>query len=247
MNPEQAKALRAAFPKSAIGKMPKGGVTLDFVGHAATTDRLLAVDPEWSWEPVAYDPRGLPGIDEHGGLWIRLTVAGVTRLGYGDAGGKKGPNAIKEAIGDAIRNAAMRFGVALDLWAKEDIANTTPPVAHAERIAPPELTRPVERLVTTPADDPWASGPAGAVAAEGAAPARGQAEVARRSRLENPDGPPTEAQTRMLGALLKGQTRDQALAVVTSIVGREVQSRKDLTKYETSLVLDALKAAEQAS
>lgn len=251
MNPEQAKALRAPFPKSAIGKMPKGGVQLDFVGHAATTDRLLAVDPEWSWEPVSYDPRGLPGIDEHGGLWIRLTVAGVTRLGYGDAGGKKGPNAIKEAIGDAIRNAAMRFGVALDLWAKEDIAHTTPYVAPVETITPPALTRPVERLSTTPDDDAWLSAPvaspatttlAGEVAASPA-----QAEVVRRSRLNEPDGAPTQAQLKMLGALLRGQSREQALAVVSSIVGREVESRNDLSKAETSLVLDALKAAEAAS
>ena len=27
----------------------------------------------------------------------------------------------KQLISDAIRNAAMRFGVALDLWAKEDL------------------------------------------------------------------------------------------------------------------------------
>src|SRR5581483_6823368 len=82
------------------------------------------VDPEWTWTPVAHDEHGLPRLDEHGGLWIILTVCGVKRLGYGDAGGKKGPNAVKEAIGDAIRNAAMRFGVALDLWAKEDLQQT---------------------------------------------------------------------------------------------------------------------------
>lgn len=93
---------------------------LDYVGHAEVTDRLLTVDPEWNWEPVAFDSFGAPALDEWGGLWIRLTVAGTTRMGYGHADGKKGGNAVKEAIGDAIRNAAMRFGVALDLWRKED-------------------------------------------------------------------------------------------------------------------------------
>jgi hypothetical protein len=92
---------------------------LDYVGHADTTDRLLEVDRLWSWEPLAFNEQGLPRFDDTGGLWIRLTVAGVTRLGYGDADGKRGGNAVKEAIGDAIRNAAMRFGVALDLWRKE--------------------------------------------------------------------------------------------------------------------------------
>lgn len=89
---------------------------LDYVGHAEITDRLLKADPDWTWEPVAFGADGLPLRDPMGGLWIRLTVAGVTRLGYGHADGKTGPDAVKEAIGDALRNGAMRFGVALDLW-----------------------------------------------------------------------------------------------------------------------------------
>jgi hypothetical protein len=93
---------------------------LDYVGHADLTARLLDVDPIWNWEPLSLDANGLPAFDGIGGLWIRLTVAGVTRLGYGDAQGKQGPNAIKEAIGDALRNAAMRFGAALDLWSKSE-------------------------------------------------------------------------------------------------------------------------------
>jgi hypothetical protein len=91
----------------------------DFVGHAHVTERLLDVDPEWTWEPVSFQSNGVPGFDDNGGIWIKLTVNGITRLGYGDAPGKSGGLAVKEAIGDAIRNAAMRFGVALDLWKKE--------------------------------------------------------------------------------------------------------------------------------
>lgn len=89
---------------------------LDYVGHAEVTDRLLQVDSLWSWEPIAFDADGLPKLDRNGGLWIRLTIAGVSRIGYGDAQGKEGADAVKETVGDAIRNAAMRFGVALDLW-----------------------------------------------------------------------------------------------------------------------------------
>lgn len=93
-------------------------IQLTYVGHAALTDRLLEADPTWSWEPLALDANGLPAIDRDGGMWIRLTVCGVTRLGYGDAQGKTGGDAMKERIGDALRNAAMRFGAALDLWHK---------------------------------------------------------------------------------------------------------------------------------
>lgn len=97
---------------------------IDYVGHAAITDRLLDVDPEWSWEPLASDAEGLPKFDANGGLWIRLTVLGMTRIGYGDAQGKRGGDAVKEAIGDALRNASMRFGAALDLWHKGDLHGT---------------------------------------------------------------------------------------------------------------------------
>ena len=93
-------------------------VHLAYVGHAATTKRLLEVDPAWSWDFLNTDDSGMPIFDKNGGLWITLTILGIARKGYGDAEGKQGANAVKEIIGDAIRNAAMRFGVALELWHK---------------------------------------------------------------------------------------------------------------------------------
>lgn len=121
------KNLREPFPPSQVGKLPKGSIYLDFVGHGWLTQRFLDVDLLWDWEPFALDGMGLPQLDEFGGLWIRLTICGVTRIGYGDAGNKQGPNAIKEAIGDALRNAGMRFGAALDLWCKGDPDTPEPP------------------------------------------------------------------------------------------------------------------------
>ena len=227
MNREQAEALRKPFPRSAIGRINRGGgVTLDYVGHAATTQRLLEVDPEWSWEPLALDDRGLPAFDPIGGLWIRLTVCGTTRLGYGDAAGKKGPNAVKEAIGDAIRNAAMRFGLALDLWAKEDISDTGGRVvtdsAGAGHPVPDDGS----------SGQPDADHPAPAVYAE-----------SMRSRQGNRDaGAVTKPQLAKLGVLLKGQSRDQALAIVSSVVGRDITSRNDLSMREAGAVIDALEA-----
>lgn len=97
---------------------------LDYVGHAAVTDRLLQVDPKWNWEPMALDEHGAPLVQARGNtcrMWIKLTIDGVTRLGVGTCGANK-DEAEKELIGDAIRNAAMRFGVALDLWSKENLA-----------------------------------------------------------------------------------------------------------------------------
>lgn len=102
-------------------------IHLDYVGHAEVTDRLLEADPQWTWEPMALDATGLPAMDSYGGLWIRLTVSSVTRPGYGDGGGKSGADAVKETIGDALRNAAMRFGVALNLWGAHGPTEDQPP------------------------------------------------------------------------------------------------------------------------
>ena len=123
-------------------------IHIDYVGHADVTSRLLEADEDWSWEPQARDidphvlaaaaaagPEVLKAVlenappkfdlDDRGGpvgLWIRLTVGGTTRPGYGSCPSNQN-DAVKVLIGDALRNAAMRFGVALDLWAKGDRAD----------------------------------------------------------------------------------------------------------------------------
>jgi hypothetical protein len=116
---------------------------LDYVGHAALTDRLLDADPSWDWEPLAMSPTGLPVMDGNSGMWIKLTVCGVTRLGYGHPDGKTGGNAVKEVIGDALRNAAMRFGAALDLWHKGDLHGDDdgPATEDPKRSEPPPEPR----------------------------------------------------------------------------------------------------------
>jgi hypothetical protein len=149
MDETTAKQLRAPFPAKLIGKLPKAGVMLDFVGHAAVTDRLLQVDPGWTWEPMGRNQDGTPAFDEKGGLWIWLTVAGVRRAGYGEPG----RIGAKEAIGDAIRNAAMRFGVALDLWAKEDLhaADTNVSETRPARRSNPAAVEPPVPATAPPA------------------------------------------------------------------------------------------------
>jgi hypothetical protein len=149
LKPSGLAMLRAAVPEHLISPLPKGTKAqnecpndqkiscrtcggwhhpqvrhLSYLGHAAATHLLLEADEQWTWEPLAFTEQGLPRFDESGGLWIRLTVCSMTRLGYGHADAKqhmdKGSRE-KEVIGDAIRNAAMRFGLALDLWSKADL------------------------------------------------------------------------------------------------------------------------------
>jgi len=108
------------------GTHRRAAAHLDYLGHAVTTRILCEVDPLWSWEPVAFSEAGEPLITRRDStlrMWIRLTLHGVSRLGVGTCDAGKA-DAEKELIGDAIRNAAMRFGVGLSLWAKEDWAST---------------------------------------------------------------------------------------------------------------------------
>ncbi|TQJ60517.1 hypothetical protein FBY30_2785 [Arthrobacter sp. SLBN-83] len=131
-------------------------IHLDYVGHAALTDRLLEVDPEWSWEPLAIGENGLPVFDKDGGLWIRLKICGVERLGYGDSQGKTGGNAVKEAIGDALRNAGMRFGAALDLWHKGDLHDASEEQGKLDAPAEEPAPAPARKLQRKTVDlDIW--------------------------------------------------------------------------------------------
>jgi len=171
--------LRRQFPADVIGKLPKvtcrdcskgscgehrkakcqecgnyistAHIHIDYVGHADVTDRLLEVDPEWDWQPMATDPdpeilkaaiasgnpdivrlvmeNAPPKLERNGagypvGLWMRLKVGDTNRIGYGTVPATQ-MDAEKVLIGDGLRNAAMRGGVALDLWAKGDRADPT--------------------------------------------------------------------------------------------------------------------------
>jgi hypothetical protein len=219
MTPEKATALRRPFPPESVGQLPKGGVMLDYVGHAAVTDRLLTVDPHWSWEPMALDEHGNPKPDDAGNLWIRLTICGITRIGVGD-----GKN-MKERIGDALRNAAMRFGVALDLWAKENLVE----FAHAAAgrpmpdAPPPVKDRPAERIKAAPPDDPFYDTPP-------------QPKGARQI---------SAAQLAKMHALfgdLNITDRDAKILYASDVVGRKLTSTNDLTTAEGRKVIDALQA-----
>lgn len=133
-------------------------IHLDYVGHADVTRRLLEIDPTWQWEPKAEDENGLPVFDTDNndnpvGFWIKLTVCGVTRLGYGSCPSNQN-DAVKVLIGDALRNAAMRFGVALDLWAKGDRADPAAENATAAGGTAARRTRRSQQQTAEPRTDP---------------------------------------------------------------------------------------------
>ncbi len=149
--------LREPFPPERVLQLPATAKRpeLDYVGHADVTDRLLTVDPAWSWEWGVNDPQtGLPSKalsltleGDEWALWMALTVCGSTKRDVGYASADT-PEALKHAISDALRRCAMRFGVALDLWEKDDRgtapgANTQAPSGGGPTLSCPQCGKPL--------------------------------------------------------------------------------------------------------
>ena len=133
---------------SMVGKLPRGGTQLDYVGHAEVTKILLEVDPLWTLEPVAFDEAGLPAREKVGtmiqaGFW--MTVLGHRRYCVGSVEDRK-VDIGKELVSDAIRNGAMRFGIALSLWSKEEWGDqpAKPVKKSAAKKAPQARQKPPE-------------------------------------------------------------------------------------------------------
>lgn len=119
---------------STVSWLSKGaGPELAYVGHGEITRILCEIDPSWTWEPLDII-NGAPAIHIHEGLiprkdkeplqvamatmWGKLTLLGVTRVAVGSVEAHK-PDRDKELVSDFLRNAAMRFGIALSLWTKD--------------------------------------------------------------------------------------------------------------------------------
>ena len=127
MEEKNTDALRLVLEKygvpdpAIVGKLPKGGIQLDYVSHAEITKILLTVDPHWRWVPIAWE-NGRPAVHVENGIatmWGELTLLGQARLGVGSVRADKA-DLDKELVGDFLRNAAMRFGIALSLWSKQE-------------------------------------------------------------------------------------------------------------------------------
>ena len=141
---EQKQLLLGVLTKHAVpdpklvGKLPKGGIQLDFVGHADITRILIEIDPMWEWNPISWE-NGRPQIHVENGMatmWGELTLLGHTRLGVGSCRADKG-DLDKELVSDFLRNAAMRFGISLSLWTKaewEDLGATHAPAPVARKV-----------------------------------------------------------------------------------------------------------------
>jgi hypothetical protein len=203
---------------------------LDYVGHAHLRDILCDEDPLWTWRALGKHPQtGAPVVDKDAqgypiGLWIGLTIHGVEKPGYGSCESAK-HDAVKELIGDALRNAAQSFGIAIALWAKSELADLAEHEDTSDGVPPviptPDGGQPVPPPTAPPTGQcPECHGPAGrhatgCKAAQGAAPpANGNAPAAVKAPLTPeaqaapdqtpaPEAPPDAAADQLEGEALR--------------------------------------------
>lgn len=148
-----ARQLREPLPSEQVGKLPKIGKNqatqekrdcrycggwhqpitdrqhVDYVSHTITTDRLNTIVGQDGWSHT------IDRIQEHGGhvvgILATLTIAGVSKQEAGDPGKQSTwGEEMKLAISDWLPRAAMRFGLGLDVWAKQPLDRVILDDAH---------------------------------------------------------------------------------------------------------------------
>ena len=254
--------------QSIVGKLPRGGATLDFVGHAEITRILIDIDPLWNWEPVAWSPDGRPQINVVNGnavMWGTLTVLGHSRLGVGTARHDKA-DLDKELIGDFLRNAAMRFGICLSLWSKTEWEDQPEAAKPAPKVDTESAIKRFRDACTKEGlDAEKFANDSGVPFLQDATPE--QIETLRtafrehKSKAAKPEAakpeaakpevakPATGNKARMTSAeithlaMSKGFKKEERMQMAKDIAGRDILKLDDLTSHEANLLIDILEAA----
>lgn len=203
-----------------VGTIPRNGVNLSYVSHSEITRILISVDAMWSWEPIEWI-NGRPAIHIENGMatmWGKMTLLGKSMICVGSARADKADYE-KELIGDLLRNGSMRYGIALNLWSKQDSGSGGVSVQTITKSFPGAT------VVNAPAQPQQAS----------------NASVARPAAKQASAGNPvSEKQVFLINKLAKDNAITDVPGFATGIVGRVVASAKDMNSREASQVIDAL-------
>lgn len=215
-----------------VGKITKNGVDLDFVGHAEITRILIEIDPMWNWQPAAWID-GKPAIQEVNGvatMWGNLTLLGKTVIGVGTANtimttraGEKfaKPDYSKELIGDFLRNAAMRFGICLSLWSRQD-------KDQAPASSPTTFRQVADAF------------PGSTMVQSEDASGKSVATKATPARQASAGNPISDKQVFLINKLSKENNISNFVTFAAEIVGREVSAINALNSREASQIIDRL-------
>lgn len=149
------------FDRSIIRMKPGSNKrpAMPYVSHGSVTKRLNAVAPGWSSRVVEVHSYVKPasGLLECAAVTLELTIPGVgSRQEVGTANQPRNfGDDLKNAMSDALKRCAMRFGVAIDLWESADEADEDAYPAQDTPRAAQTQQRPAQRPRQAPdAGDP---------------------------------------------------------------------------------------------
>ena len=206
-----------------VGTIPRNGVNLSYVSHSEITRILISVDAMWSWEPIEWI-NGRPAIHIENGMatmWGKMTLLGKTMICVGSARADKADYE-KELIGDLLRNGSMRYGIALNLWSKQDSGSSGGGGFNVQTVtkvfpgttpvnAQPKPQQPSDASVVRPAPKQASSG-----------------------------NPVSEKQVFLINKLAKDNQIGDVVAYCVGIVGHALTTAKDMNSREASQVIDSL-------
>jgi hypothetical protein len=226
-----------------VGTIPRNGINLAYVSHADITKILIEVDPSWSWQPMEW-VNGRPAINVENGtatMWGTLTLLGKSMLGVGSVRADK-QDLDKELVGDFLRNAAMRFGIALSLWSKQDWSDNTTiislpatQVKRAEEAKPYVQNHPAKGVPSPKvvqdfmSDEPTPDEVAEIAAAFGATVVENITPI---SRATVSGGKASEKQKGLISKLAKEKVNGDCVPVMQNLFGKSAVG--DLTSKEAS-------------
>lgn len=115
---ELAQAVSPELVRQRIGWRDSAGRQheVDYVEWHVVADLLDRICPDWSHEVT-----GIKQIGDYVAVTASITIRGVTRQGVG-TGSAYDEKGIKKAEHDALKRAAVKFGIARELYRKEEEA-----------------------------------------------------------------------------------------------------------------------------
>jgi hypothetical protein len=123
------------------GRRDRNGQThyVDYIEWYCVADLLDKLVPAWS-----HSVRGIVQIGEFAVATAAITINGVTREGVG-TGPVDSETGIKKAEHDALKRAAVKFGIARDLYRDEEKSSEPADQSNGSQI--PRLSNPIARTI----------------------------------------------------------------------------------------------------
>ena len=119
---------------------------VDYVEWHTVADILDETAPNW-----AHTVKDIRQIGDHMTVTVAITIDGVTREGIG-TGLAQSEMGIKKAEHDALKRAAVKFGIARELYKREsdviERAGSAPPESGGDDFPPNPIARSLGELVT---------------------------------------------------------------------------------------------------